>query len=91
MIISTVNRTPLEHRCDKRPLLADLPITDEAIAHTDTIVLLYRDALYSQSDNQAHENLELDVVKNKQKISGTVNVRFTVENLRFKNPLWSIV
>lgn len=91
VLISTVNRTPLEQRRDKRPLLADLPITDEAIAHTDTVVLLYRDALYSQSDHQATENLELDVVKNKQKISGTVNIRFTVENLRLKNPLLSIV
>ena len=91
MIISTVNRTPLEQRRDKRPLLADLPITDEAIAHTDTIVLLYRDALYSRSKHQATENLELDIVKNKQKINGTVNIRFTVDNLRFENPQLGIV
>jgi len=91
LLLTTVNRLPLEQRRDKRPQLTDLPITKEAIEHTDTIILLYREALYSQCDKQTTESLELNVVKNKQFVSGTVRVRFAVHNLRFENPPLSIV
>lgn len=91
VLFSTVNRMPLEQRHDKRPLLIDLPMSDEAIQHTDTIILLYRNALYSQGDRQMTENLKLDLVKSKQDILGVVTTRFTVDNLRFENPLLSIV
>jgi len=91
VLISTVDRMPLEQRHDKRPLLADIPITAEAIEHTDIIILLYREALYSQDNKTEIESLELNVVRSKEGNPETVRVHFNVENIRFENPPLSLV
>ena len=79
VVLSQLNRA-VENRTDRRPQLSDLRDSGSIEQDADRVLFLYRDAYYSQSDD---ETTELILAKARNGPTGTVNVRFEGPYTRF--------
>jgi len=79
-IVSQLSRA-LESRCDKRPMLSDMiePIKNLS----DVVICLYRDEYYDLSIPEKSGTAEIIVAKNNSGKTGTVNLLFDSNKLKF--------
>lgn len=85
--LSQLSRT-VEHRQDKRPMLADLRESGSIEQDADIVAFLYRDAYYQkeQGDSQEANNVtELILEKNRHGSLGTVKLYFHKEYTKFSS------
>ena len=75
----------LEERCDKRPILSDLRESGAIKNLSDVVIFLYRDDYYDISNPIANDIAEIIVAKNSNGNTGTVNLLFSRDNIKFKN------
>jgi replicative DNA helicase len=80
ILLSQVSRA-CEQRNDHRPILSDFGKSGTAVEAADIIAFLYRDGYYNPEscDNPA----ELIIAKHPAGVTGTVNLHFHKETLRF--------
>lgn len=78
----------VESRQDKRPMMSDLKEAGGIESDANVVFLLYREDYYNQelADNESGKSeIEVNVAKNKDGETGTVNMEFYKKNQRFFN------
>lgn len=70
-----------EKRPDKRPMLSDLRDSGSVEQDADSVVFVYRDAVYN--DGSDPSSAELLVAKNRDGATGKVDVHWTGEHMKF--------
>ena len=93
VILSQLNRN-VEKRDDKRPMVSDLRETGQIEQDADTIMLLYRDALYAQpgeGDTTTVDGVEMDTIellvrKNRKGRTGVAFLGFDGAHSRVCDP-----
>jgi len=77
----------VENRIDKKPLLSDLRESGSIEQDADLVILLYRNDYYnSPSSNKTKDQLiELIIAKQRNGPTGTVNLRFNEQHMRFED------
>jgi len=84
LLTSQIGRA-CESRGDKRPFLSDFHAKYREIVNTaDNVIFLYRDSYYSP-DTLKLKTCELIIAKNKNSITGTIEVEYSGEYCKFKN------
>lgn len=81
--LAQINRN-VEARNDKRPGLADLKDSGAIEQEADNVMSLYRDEVYNEESEQKGI-AEIEVLKNRHGPTGTVNVVWRGEYMRFEN------
>jgi len=76
-----LNRNP-EQRQDHRPIMSDLEYSGSLEQNADVIMFLYRDEVYNPA-TEAPGQTEIIVAKNRDGVSGTVNLYFEKSTTRF--------
>ncbi|MCK5439953.1 MAG: replicative DNA helicase, partial [Gemmatimonadetes bacterium] len=81
--LSQLSRGP-EHRADQRPRLADLRESGSLEQDADVVIFLYRDEYY-HPDTEKQGIAEVIVGKNRNGPTGSVELVFLSEYMRFEN------
>jgi HKD family nuclease len=81
VVAAQLNRD-LEHRLDKRPVLADLRESDAIAQAADIVILLYREDVYERETPRAGE-ADLILAKNRHGRPATITVAFQGQLSRF--------
>lgn len=90
LIVMTQLNRKVEDRADKRPAQSDLRNTGSLEQDADIVMFIYRDAYYNGDTSPAHhpsgaEIAEIIVAKNRDGGTGTAQLLFTPEFVRFAN------
>lgn len=84
LALSQLSRA-LEARADKRPLLSDLRDSGSIEQDADIVIFLYRDEYYTKEACQTPNNAEWIVAKHRNGPTGTANMYWDGNTLRFRN------
>ncbi|MFQ3583238.1 MAG: replicative DNA helicase, partial [Chloracidobacterium sp.] len=82
--ISQLSRAP-ETRSNHRPMLSDLRESGSLEQDADVVVFIFREEMYEPSE-QNFGQAEIIVAKQRNGPTGTVNLMFVKETVRFDNP-----
>ena len=78
-----------EMRSDKRPMLSDLRDSGAIEQDADVVMFIYRDEVYYPNTDRRGDT-ELIIAKNRDGVTGTVNLLFQGSTNRFLNPAISV-
>jgi replicative DNA helicase len=84
LAVAQLNRQ-VEAREDKRPRMADLRESGSLEQDADVVMLLYRPAYYSGTDNDEDVSAQLIVAKQRNGPTGSVNLAFIKQHMRFES------
>lgn len=84
---SQLNRD-IEHRSDKKPILADLRESGSVEQDSDIVIMLYRDELYNPESPRAGE-IDLFVEKHRNGPRGVVTLAFQGHYCRIDDMAWT--
>jgi replicative DNA helicase len=90
IVLSQLNRG-VEHRDNKRPVLADLRSSGSIEQDADVVMFVYRDEYYLEKEDdvdplaldQAKGKAEIIIAKNRQGRTGTAEIQFSGERMEF--------
>jgi len=83
--LSQLNRS-VEQRQDKRPLMGDLRESGSIEQDADAVLLLYREEYYNKEKLEARGKAEVILAKNRSGPTGTIDLFFFPNMMRFENP-----
>jgi replicative DNA helicase len=83
--LSQLNRA-VEQRQDKKPLMGDLRESGSIEQDADAVLLLYREEYYNKEKLEARGKAEVILAKNRSGPTGTVDLFFFPNMMRFENP-----
>ena len=83
--LSQLNRA-VEQRQDKRPLMGDLRESGSIEQDADAVLLLFREEYYNKEKLEARGKAELILAKNRSGPTGTIDLFFFPNMMRFENP-----
>jgi len=86
--ISQLNRA-VDSRPNKRPILSDLRDSGSIEQDADIVAFLYRHEYYDDSDVASHGKAEVNITKQRNGPTGTVNVAFRKNTATFENLAYS--
>jgi len=86
LALSQLNRG-VEARTDKRPMMGDLRESGSIEQDADAVLLLYRHEYYDPTVIEAKGKAEVIVAKNRNGPTGSVELNFHANMMRFDNPL----
>lgn len=85
MALSQLNRG-VEQRQDKRPLMGDLRESGSIEQDADSVILVYREEYYFPEKVEAKGRAEIIIAKNRTGPTGTIDLNFHANMMRFHNP-----
>jgi replicative DNA helicase len=84
IVLSQLSRL-VDSRPDKRPIMSDLRDSGAIEQDADIIMMLYRDDYYNKEDSQTPNDLEINVIKNRNGEIGTLHLFNDKQTMTFKN------
>ncbi|MEO0079967.1 MAG: replicative DNA helicase [candidate division WOR-3 bacterium] len=86
LVVSQLSRAPETRGGDKRPQLSDLRESGAIEQDADVVLLLYRPGYYNQKDPTLRGKTELNIAKQRNGPTKTIELVFLEECMRFENP-----
>jgi replicative DNA helicase len=83
--LSQLNRS-VEQRQDKRPLMGDLRESGSIEQDADVVMLLFREEYYNKEKLEARGKAEVILAKNRNGPTGSIDLFFFPNMMRFENP-----
>lgn len=88
LALSQLSRAPEQRTGDRRPQLSDLRESGAIEQDADVVLFLFREEIYKRNDPDLRGRAELNIGKQRNGPTDTVDLVFIREFTRFENPAW---